>query len=378
MSTTPVSATATRQADDDELVPPDRPRRRRATIVVLAIASVVAVAGAAVFLVSANSGSSASTTEGDQPAAATVPIAQGELAGTSEASGTLDYTDKRKLGSALGGTITQVPVPGAVIGLGQSLFAVDNVPVPLLHGPLPAWRGFASGMSDGPDVLALEMSLAALGYFDRVPDTEFAWSTRAAIERWQHALGVPETGELPLGSVVFQPGDVRVGAVDAPVGTPASPDIITVTATTKRIDVSLKPNDQQLAVIGAAVGVRLPDGSTTTGTVTEVGVPTERDDSNGKPEVVIPVGIALDDPAVTGELQRASVTVSFPSERRENVLSVPVEALIALDEQTFGVEVVEADGTHRKVPVTTGLFAGGLVEIAGDGLKAGLKVVVPR
>ncbi|WP_138946339.1 peptidoglycan-binding protein [Plantibacter sp. M259] len=378
MSSTPVPASTGHPTIEDELVPPDRPGRRRGAIVVLSGAAVVAVVGAAAFLVLTNGGSSASTTETTTPAAATVPIVQGELSGVSEMTGALDYTDKRKLGSTLGGTITQVPAPGTVIGLGQSLFAVDNVPVPLLHGPLPAWRGFASGMSDGPDVLALEMSLAALGHFDRVPDTEFAWSTRVAIQRWQDALGLPETGELPLGSVVIQPGDVRIGAVDAPVGTPASTDIVTATATTKRVEVALKPSDQQLAVIGGKVDVRLPGGSTTTGTVTDVGVPTERQDSNGKPEVIIPVGIALDDPAATGDLQRATVTVGFPSERREDVLSVPVDALIAFDDQTFGVEVVDAGGTHRKVPVTTGLFAGGLVEISGEGLKAGLEVVVPR
>ncbi len=42
----------------------------------------------------------------------------------------------------------------------------------------------------------------------------------------------------------------------------------------------------------------------------------------------------------------------------------------------FGVEVVEGDAT-RHVPVTTGLFAGGRVEISGDGLTEGMTVGMP-
>jgi hypothetical protein len=40
--------------------------------------------------------------------------------------------------------------------------------------------------------------------------------------------------------------------------------------------------------------------------------------------------------------------------------------------------VVERDGTTRKIPVTTGLFAGGQVEISGRDVEEGQRVVVPR
>jgi hypothetical protein len=51
---------------------------------------------------------------------------------------------------------------------------------------------------------------------------------------------------------------------------------------------------------------------------------------------------------------------------------------MAFSDSTFGVEIVEASGRTRRVPVTTGLFAGGRVEISGAGLAAGQKVVVPK
>ncbi|HXH34194.1 MAG TPA: peptidoglycan-binding protein [Plantibacter sp.] len=259
------------------------------------------------------------------------------------------------------------------------MYWLDNTPVLLLHGALPAWRAFGSGMPDGPDVLQLEMSLAALGYFDRVPDTEFAASTERAISAWQKALGVERTGRLELGSVVFMAGDVRVGAADVTIGSQVGPGgkVLTVTSLEKRVQVELKLSEQRLAVVGVQVSVSLPGGTETTGTVTAVGVPTEKE-NNGQKSVIVPVTIALDDPTAAADLQRSSVSVGFPSEQRENVLSVPVEALVALDSKTFGVEVVAADGTTKRVPVTTGLFAGGRVEISGEGITAGADVVVPK
>ena len=95
-------------------------------------------------------------------------------------------------------------------------------------------------------------------------------------------------------------------------------------------------------------------------------------------ERVIPVTITPDDASVTASFQEVSVTVGLPSDKRENVLSVPVGALVALSPEQFGVEVVQADNTTQRVPVTTGLFAAGRVEISGEGLAEGQRVVVPQ
>jgi len=364
-------------ATDTQHAPAPRRAGRTITIAIVCAGLLLGGGGAAAFFVSG--GATASAEESTRPGVptTTTKIEQGTLAGVSKVAGTLDYADTKTIGGGAG-TVTGTPAPGTQIGLGQTLYSVDNIPIPLLHGPLPAWRAFGEGMSDGPDVLQLEMSLAALGYFDREPDHEFAASTAKAIARWQKALGVEQTGRLELGTVIFAPGDVRVAAVDTAVGSPAVPDVLKVSSLTKRIDVDLKLSDQQLGVVGARVDVSLPGGTTTTGTVTDVGVPTEKKDKDGgEGTVSVPVGIALDDPATAATLQRASVTVGFPSERRENVLFVPVEALVALDGKQFGVEVVDKTGKHRKLPVTTGLFADGKVEVSGDGIAAGLDVVVP-
>ncbi|MGI9121181.1 MAG: hypothetical protein ACR2G7_13870 [Acidimicrobiales bacterium] len=55
----------------------------------------------------------------------------------------------------------------------------------------------------------------------------------------------------------------------------------------------------------------------------------------------------------------------------------PRQALVALAEGGYGLEV--ADGAARRyVRVETGLFAEGMVEVSGDGLAEGMRVVVPR
>lgn len=148
-----------------------------------------------------------------------------------------------------------------------------------------------------------------------------------------------------------------------------------LTDQTKVVTARLRVADQQLAVAGAAVSVRLPDGQRTTGTVASTGTPVEVDNPDGK-QVMVPVVIALADPAVAGVLQRITVTVSFVQKTHQQVLAVPVTALIALPGGGLGVEKVASAGTTR-VPVTTGMYVQGYVEITGGDLAAGDDVVAP-
>jgi hypothetical protein len=65
------------------------------------------------------------------------------------------------------------------------------------------------------------------------------------------------------------------------------------------------------------------------------------------------------------------------SETHKNVLSVPIEALLALKEGGYGLQVVEG-GSTRVIAVEVGMFASGRVEVSGDGVAEGMKVGVPR
>jgi peptidoglycan hydrolase-like protein with peptidoglycan-binding domain len=352
--------------------------RRRTVIGLLAAGAVAAGTGAGLRAAQASGGDEDdSTGAGTYPTAA---IVRGDLAGSTATSGTLRFADEQKVQSAQDGIVTALPAAGSVVTVGRQLYAVDNVSVFLLRGSKPAWRDLTIGMDDGPDVKQLEVNLRSLGYLHRTPDRKFTWATATAIEKWQNARGLERTGRLPLGAVVFTRADLRIGTVTAQVGGRASTgtELFAATSTTQIVEANLKLADQKLAAAGAKVSLRLPDGAKTTGRISSIGTPAEKQGASGNREMVIPVEITLDHPAVAKDFQEASVTVSIPSAIRKNVLSVPVSALLAIDPQGFGVEVAGGDGTTRRVPVTAGLFAAGRVEISGPGIQAGQRVVVPR
>jgi hypothetical protein len=64
--------------------------------------------------------------------------------------------------------------------------------------------------------------------------------------------------------------------------------------------------------------------------------------------------------------------VNFSQAKANHVLSVPVTALLATGGGRYSVQ--EASAAHKLIPVTTGLFAAGYVQISGAGIYPGLKV----
>ncbi|WP_119697946.1 efflux RND transporter periplasmic adaptor subunit [Microbacterium halotolerans] len=362
----------------DVLPPRERSRRRLIFGAVVGVILLGAV-GAGVWAVS--TGALADTGhDAPQQQFATEQVVRGDLEESTSATGTLRYDDSRAVQAGAAGTVTGLPSPGTTVSAGESLYSIDDAPVFLLRGEIPTWRGFASGMGDGADVQQLEEALRELGFFADEPDELFRWATVEAIMDWQESHGLERTGELPFGSVVFAEGDLRIGTLTASVGDQiaAGSELFQASSTTQIVEVDLGLADQQLAVLDAAVIVRLPGGENTSGTIVSVGTPTETESGTGEATTVIPVVVALDDADAASAFQEASVTVDIPSQSREDVLSVPVGALLAITPDQFGVELVEPDGSTRQVPVETGLFAGGRVEIAGDGIAEGAEVVVPQ
>jgi len=310
-------------------------------------------------------------------------VTRRDLRATEEVDGTLGYGEARTVANGRQGTITALADEGTVVTRGQALYRVDGRPVPLLYGALPAWRALSVGVDDGPDVRQLERNLVALGYDpDRsiTVDDHFSWATRAAVRRWQEVMGLEETGTFRPGDAVWQPGPVRVGEPKASVGDAARPGspLLEVTGTERQVTIDLDASRQPYVRAGDRVDLELPGGRTTTGRVASVGkvatVPAGGAGEDTTPTVELVV--SLDDPEATGRLDQAPVTASITTEVREGVLAVPVSALLALAEGGYAVEV-ERDGRRELVGVETGLFADGQVEVEGQGLRPGDRVVVP-
>jgi hypothetical protein len=311
----------------------------------------------------------------------TATVERRDLVDRESIEGTLGYADSSALVSGATGTITALPDAGDVVHRGGSLYDVDGEPAAwLLYGRLPAWRDLAPGMSDGADVHELERNLRALGYDpdgDMTVDEEWTSATTAAVERFQDDRAMTEDGTLVRGEVAFRRGPARVGEVQATVGQAVAPGarIADLSSTHREITAALDADRQQLAHVGETVTVDLPTGRTARGRIGDVGKVASKPASEGA-SATIAVTIELRGRAARGTgLDQAPVDVGFARERRKGVLTVPVTALLARSGGGFAVEAVGADGGHRIVPVVPGVYADDAVEVTGDGLRAGMKVV---
>ena len=216
-----------------ELPPPaEAPRRRRRRLAALAGVVVVGAAVAAIVLATQGSPTRHSGDTGVPAGDTTATVTRRTLTESSTVDGTLGYGSKTEVFARLSGTFTWLPGVGARIASGGTLFRIDNTPVVLMYGSLPAYRTLKEGVSDGPDVSELNENLIALGYdpYGAIGDLEaFGEATAAAVKRWQKAEGLRQTGTVELGRVVFAPSARRVTEVhvslgqDPPEGEPASP-----------------------------------------------------------------------------------------------------------------------------------------------------------
>jgi peptidoglycan hydrolase-like protein with peptidoglycan-binding domain len=248
----------------------------------------------------------------------------------------------------------------------------------------------------GRDVRQLERNLAALGYPGFTVDDTYTPGTATAVRSWQGDLGLPKTGTVELGRVVFTPGPVRIAGHTARVGDTIGREsregavpALSYTGTARLVSVALKVADRPLAVKGRAVTVTVPGRRPVRGTIARVGTAitaqgaapgegTTPESTNATTtDAVFEVTVTIADQKALGPLDAAPVDVDFVSSKRERVLAVPVVALLALPQGGFGVEVVDGART-RIVPVLTGMFAAGQVEVSGKAIAPGMRVGVPK
>ncbi|WP_328977494.1 peptidoglycan-binding domain-containing protein [Streptomyces canus] len=408
--------------------PPPRGRRGRRTVLVasaLVVVAAVAVVGAlGLGGGGADEGSSAPPRSGS-----TVPVTRTTLTERTTVDGQLGYGTEIPLPVKATGTVTWLPAEGTTVERGGTLLRVDDRPVVLLYGTLPMYRelGLTAGTQEGTrqetgtegdtqdsgdqgrtdetsgapdpsgsptpggagaggtggtlrgmDVLQFESDLAALGYTGFTVDEEFTDLTARAVKRWQKSLGLPQTGTVGIGDVVYSAGKVRIGHASVRLGSPATDDVLTYTGTSRKVVVNASAAEDSWAVRGAAVTIGLPDGKSVKGEVAAVGksatAPEEGGGEGGSAAPTVPVTITIKDQKSVGRLESAPVTVEYVGRERADVLTVPVAALVALAEGGHGLET--ADG--RFVAVKTGLFADGRVEVSGSAVREGMNVRIPE
>ena len=381
----------------------DRAARRRRTRATAVAAPIVAAGVAAGVVLSgppwrpAHPAAAAAVTLGS------APVVRTDLVNTVQVSGSLGYAGSYTVvNQATGTAYTALPAPGATIRRGQALYEVDGTPVTLFYGTTPEWRALSAGVAAGRDVAQLDRNLIALGYgAGLVVSDYFTDATAYAVGLWQAARGLPVTGTVPLGQVVYAPGPLRITGVTPVPGSPPQPgsSILTATSPVPVVIAQVPVGQEYLVKAGDSVTVTLPDGVTTTpGVVTSVASVASADNGSqgaapeqspgagsgpGSGQDTVQMTVRLTQPGAAGHLDQAPVSVSIISAQARDVLAVPVSALVALAGQGNGevgggyaVDVVQGTVVHL-VAVQTGLFAQTLVQVSGAGLAAGMRVQVP-
>ncbi|MYR84908.1 HlyD family efflux transporter periplasmic adaptor subunit [Streptomyces sp. SID685] len=370
---------ASLSADAEDDAPRDRddrtrrPRLRRAVLVAVAAGVVLATALVSMAFLHDTAPDHPVTREKLPPH--TERIVRGNLVTEAVAAGTVQFTGARAVKNQLTGIATWAPSVNSVITRGKRLYSVDNKPVILLRGDLPAWREFKSGMSDGEDVRMLEQNLAELGYTGFTVDDKFSSKTEAAVKRWQKNNGLPSNGKIELGRVVFTPGSVRIQSAEVRPGDSVTPaqDVLKVTGFQHLVSAQIPAKEEDLVVKGGKARIELADGKYVDGTITSVGAEkTAQDNKKVVPITVRPVSSQL-----LGDVQSADVVVVIRHTEAENVLFVPVTALLPAQSGGYAVQLVTG-GKVTVVKVKTGAFADGSVQVSGPGIVEGARVGVPE
>jgi hypothetical protein len=289
-------------------------------------------------------------------------------------------------------TLTSTARPGTIVRRGDTLYKVDDDPVVLMYGDTPAWRDMSPGIARGRDIAQLEQNLKALGYFDGTPDGSYTSATTTAVKNWQEAAGLPQTGTVEQGRIIFMSGPRRAGSRIADLGSTLADGtvVLKTTSTTRLVKVELEVDKQSLVKEGDEVTVTLPGGAEAEGRIRSLGrvahAAEDSDDGGGggdpngggaSTESVLDMTVALNSKKGLSRLDEAPVTVNLASESRKDALSVPVTALLAQPGGGYAVEVVGTNGTATLREVEPGLFAGGYVEIEEGQVKEGERVSVP-
>ena len=179
-----------------------------------------------------------------------------------------------------------------------------------------------------------------------------------------------------MGEITFVPDDVRITQVLPELGSRAQAgQVLAYTSDTDLVvTLDLEADRRDILDAGDEVSVELPNGTDVAGKVKEISSVAQT--LQGASEPTVEVTIKLADIGAVGDLDGAEVEVSVVRETRPDVLTVPVDALLALREGGYALEMVSDDGSTYLVAADVGLFDDYGVEVSGN-FNAGDSVVVP-
>ncbi len=157
------------------------------------------------------------------------------------------------------GTLTErYAATGTLLQDGDELYSVDLAPIVVATGTVPAFRDLEPGMK-GKDVTQLQAMLRTVGASRDAADGRFGPATTTALRTWQESVGLPVTGRLQLGTVVFVPKlPSRISwAEGGVVGSSLAPGTVvgTLLPDEPAFTMALPPNQRGLVESGMSVEI---------------------------------------------------------------------------------------------------------------------------
>jgi multidrug efflux system membrane fusion protein len=281
-------------------------------------------------------------------------------------------TNRTTVTSPATGTITWVAPAASVLGSGDVLYRVDNVPVVFVEGDGVLWRDLKVG-DTGDDVQAVESAFVALGYDPSgtvTIDQKFTSLSRSMIQRFEAAYGLTKTTSFPYATVVMRPSDAIVTAIALAVGDTVTTgdSVLTISDTSRIVTFSLAPADRNKIAVGDAVTMRLSTGKNVSGIVASIS--SGLDATTNEYDVVASVSEPIE-----GLGDKVDVTVKASVPLATGALLVPSTALVVRDDGTTTVAVLR-EGVVVAVVVTVIATAGQNSAVSSLDLAEGDAIVV--
>ncbi|PPF20849.1 peptidoglycan-binding protein [Rathayibacter sp. AY1A7] len=311
-----------------------------------------------------------------QTAFTTVSVGPGEV-GSSLNLNTVAAWQPTTIGAnQAAGIVTSVAVSaGTEVEQGDVLYTVDQRPVVIAQGEVPAFRPIGEG-AEGTDVMQLQVLLKGLGFYNGTADGVARGATAQAIRAWQKSLKIDQSGSAELGDVIFVPMLPTRVTLDSSVisrGAAVSGGEQVIQGLSVAPAFTVPVTDAQAALIstGTPVAITAPDGTTWDAVTTD-----QRIDDQTQTVVVNLAGRnggticreACGLVPVTGESHFQSQVVTVPT---VDGLVVPSAALVT--DAAGEMAVIDASGT--RISVTAVASARGMTVI--EGVDSGTQVRVP-
>lgn len=301
-------------------------------------------------------------------------VSDGEVGSSITLNATAAWTPTPEGVNRATGVVTTVNVsPGQVVGQGATLYTVNQRPVVIAQGEIPAFEVLDQG-TKGVDVTQLQKMLASKGFFRGAADGNLGASTVTAVKQWQKRMGLAQDGLVQPADIVFVPILPTRVTLDYTIvkrGAMLTGNELVVETLPESPTFTLPASGTQAALISAGTRVEITDGNLKW----NARATDHLTDANG--DVSISLEAASDEAICGTDCARipvaghTSLLATVITVEPQTGLVVPSAAL--LSGASGQISVIDGRGKSHAVTIRASSRGMSLI----DGVTAGMRVRVP-